>query len=491
MFSKLPTVLLYSSIPFIFCPSNLSTLGISGYSFSNFHNYALTYTHPKGLGLSFNQSLFDTYSAHEGGINSTISLNPNLTIAPGLTLANHRHQALSRSTIDLNLATTFTQPKTQSLLYLDYDLHIPSYNSPPSTFIGSTLFSLEPRYFTKHPRSSRSLSLPKQLVFPAAESALPSLILRHTKEEFLAPDYPKYRQSHRTTTISCPMVRLLLFFILPLSSWAQVPQEELTLEAQELLDTSTINTISAHHLWQVLGLPKDLIYSFSEYRNAFGHLDHPDELYYISGMDSSTAHYLLDLLPIKRSTIKTSNQIISKARLSAAGPKSNHSLIHRSGGQSAALHITHESGSLDGSGFLAAQRNNTTLLLGQYSLHFGQGLLFGRDGFNSLTTSEYFRSGIKGQTGASSSGLLKGFAVQHILGKHTLTLAHDATFPLYAWTTTSSQIAYGIAGRGPTLSTFAKYSHGPLRLFGEANEQAQKIGAMCSSGTFFMNWLRT
>ena len=272
------------------------------------------------------------------------------------------------------------------------------------------------------------------------------------------------------------MVRLLLFFILPLSSWAQVPQEELTLEAQELLDTSTINTISAHHLWQVLGLPKDLIYSFSEYRNAFGHLDHPDELYYISGMDSSTAHYLLDLLPIKRSTIKTSNQIISKARLSAAGPKSNHSLIHRSGGQSAALHITHESGSLDGSGFLAAQRNNTTLLLGQYSLHFGQGLLFGRDGFNSLTTSEYFRSGIKGQTGASSSGLLKGFAVQHILGKHTLTLAHDATFPLYAWTTTSSQIAYGIAGRGPTLSTFAKYSHGPLRLFGEANEQAQKIG---------------
>ena len=68
---------------------------------------------------------------------------------------------------------------------------------------------------------------------------------------------------------------------LPLPSWAQVPQEELTLEAQELLDTSSINTISAQHLWQVLGLVKDLIYSF-EYRSAFGHLQHPDELYYIS-----------------------------------------------------------------------------------------------------------------------------------------------------------------------------------------------------------------
>ena len=60
------------------------------------------------------------------------------------------------------------------------------------------------------------------------------------------------------------MVRRLLLVFLPLLSWAQVPKEELTLEGQELLDTSSINTISAHHLWQVLGLPKDLIYSFSE-----------------------------------------------------------------------------------------------------------------------------------------------------------------------------------------------------------------------------------
>lgn len=272
------------------------------------------------------------------------------------------------------------------------------------------------------------------------------------------------------------MVKWLLLLCLPLLSVAQVPQEELTLEAQELLDTSSINTISPHHLWQVLGLPKDLIYSFSEYRSAFGSLEHPDELYYISGIDSSTAQYLLDLLPLKRTTLRTSNQFISKARLSATGLKSTLSLLHRSGHQSAALHLTQESRNFQGSGFIATQQNNTTLLVGQYSLHFGQGLLFGRDGFNSPTTAEYFRSGIKGQTGTSPSGILQGFAAQHSVDKHNFTLAHDGTSPLYAWTTTSSQIAYGIAGRGRTLSTFAKYSHGTLRLFGEATVEAQKIG---------------
>jgi hypothetical protein len=273
------------------------------------------------------------------------------------------------------------------------------------------------------------------------------------------------------------MVRWLLLLSLPVISWAQVPQEELTLEGQELLDTSSINTISPHHLWQVLGLPKDLIYSFSEYRSAFGHLEHSDELYYISGMDSSTAEYLLDLLPIKRSAAKTSTKIISKARLSMADFKSTHSLLHSSGSQNAALHLTQEAQNTQYSGFLMTQRNHTTILIGHYSLHFGQGLLFGRDGFNSPTTSEYFRAGIKGQTGASSSGILKGFATQHTFNNRTLTFAHDGSAPLYALTTSTDQISYGIAGRGPILSTFAKYSHGPLRLFGEATMEAQKIGA--------------
>ena len=151
MFSKLPTVLLYSSIPFIFCPSNLSTLGFSGYSFSNFHNYALTYTHPKGLGLSLKQDVFGTYSALEGGINTRVPLNENLTINPGLTLAHHRHQIISKSSLDLNLATTFTQPKTQSLLYLDYDLQhsqlqfsaIHLYRLDPNFLLGASWYSYQ------------------------------------------------------------------------------------------------------------------------------------------------------------------------------------------------------------------------------------------------------------------------------------------------------------------------------------------------------------
>jgi hypothetical protein len=122
MFSKLPTVLLYSSIPFIFCPSNLNTLGVSGYSLSSFHNYSLTYTHPKGIGLCVKQDVFDAFSALEGSINSTVHLNENLAITPGFSIDFQRHQALSNSSLDLNFATTFTQPKTQSLLYLDYNL---------------------------------------------------------------------------------------------------------------------------------------------------------------------------------------------------------------------------------------------------------------------------------------------------------------------------------------------------------------------------------
>lgn len=151
MFSKLPTVLLYSSIPFIFCPSNLSTLAFSGYSLSRYHNYTLSYTHTKGLGLSFNQSLFGAYSAHEGGINSTISLNENLTITPGLAIAHHRYQSLSNSSLDLNFAATLTQPKTQSLLYLDYDVqhfrlqfsasHL--YQLDPQLLLGATWHSYQ------------------------------------------------------------------------------------------------------------------------------------------------------------------------------------------------------------------------------------------------------------------------------------------------------------------------------------------------------------
>lgn len=151
MFSKLPTVLLYSSIPFIFCPSNLSTVGISGYSLSKFHSATLFYTHPKGLGLSLKQDLFDAHSALEAGINTSVPLNENLTINPGLTLAHHKHKELSNSSLDLNFAATFTQPKTQSLLYLDYDLKYSQlqfsathlYRLDPNFLLGATWHSIQ------------------------------------------------------------------------------------------------------------------------------------------------------------------------------------------------------------------------------------------------------------------------------------------------------------------------------------------------------------
>ena len=151
MFSNLPTVLLYSSIPLIFCPSNLSTLGISGYSLSSFHNYALTYTHPKGLGTSLKQDVFGTYSALEGSINATVSLTDHLAITPGLALSKHEHQILSNASLDLHFAATLTQPKTQSLLYLNYDLQhsqvhfsaIHLYKLDPHLLLGATWHSYQ------------------------------------------------------------------------------------------------------------------------------------------------------------------------------------------------------------------------------------------------------------------------------------------------------------------------------------------------------------
>lgn len=141
MFSKLPTVLLYSSIPFIFCPSNLSTLGISGYSLSSFHNYTLSYTHPKGLGLSLTQDSFDAYSALEVGVNTSVPLNANLAITPGFAIAHRKYQSLSNSSLNLNLATTFTQPKTQSLLYLNHSLE-----QRQLLFSATHLYRLDPHF---------------------------------------------------------------------------------------------------------------------------------------------------------------------------------------------------------------------------------------------------------------------------------------------------------------------------------------------------------
>lgn len=121
MFSNIPTVLLYCSIPFIFCPSNLSTLGISGYSLSKFHTSTVSYIHPKGIGFSWYSDSFEAFSRHQGMIAAKAHINQNLAITPGLSIAYQSHNALTTTAVDVDFAASFSQPKTQSLLYLNYD----------------------------------------------------------------------------------------------------------------------------------------------------------------------------------------------------------------------------------------------------------------------------------------------------------------------------------------------------------------------------------
>ena len=68
------------------------------------------------------------------------------------------------------------------------------------------------------------------------------------------------------------MVRILLVLLLtPHLGFSQVPREALTEEALEVMDTSSLNNISAQHLWQIFGLPKDAIFYFISYRNTSIH----------------------------------------------------------------------------------------------------------------------------------------------------------------------------------------------------------------------------
>ena len=59
-----------------------------------------------------------------------------------------------------------------------------------------------------------------------------------------------------------PFVRAVLLCI-PMLAYGQISPEDLGPTALEILDTSTLNTITPRLLWQVFGVSKDEVYSFS------------------------------------------------------------------------------------------------------------------------------------------------------------------------------------------------------------------------------------
>ena len=290
------------------------------------------------------------------------------------------------------------------------------------------------------------------------------------------------------------MVRILLFLLLvPVFGFSQVPREALTKEALEIIDTSSLNNVSAHHLWQIFGLPKDAIFHFISYRNTFGSIAHNSELYYIDGLDSLTVEYLLDIFPLKRVVEHSRGQIVSKSSLGNGTVRLSSSLLIRHHRHRAALHTVLENFKPTYNGYVSSSTKNSKWLIGDFSLHCGQGILLGRPSFPSPTTNEYFRFGLSGQTGVSTSGMYRGVAWQHQNQSNTFLGALSQTSPLLVWQKNHSVLAYGAGLKGSEWTVFGKYYEGPLRMFTEVTREKQHIGGnlLYQDVLFELNVLQT
>ena len=290
------------------------------------------------------------------------------------------------------------------------------------------------------------------------------------------------------------MVKILLVLLfIPHLGFSQVPREALTEEALEVIDTSSLNNISAQHLWQIFGLPKDAIFHFISYRNTFGSIAHTSELYYIDGLDTLTVEYLLDMFPLKRVVENSKGQVVSKSSLSNGNVRLSNSLLLRHHQHRAALHTVLENFKPTYNGYISSSTKNSKWLIGDYSVHCGQGILLGRPGFPSPTTNEYFRFGLGGQTGVSSSGMYRGVAWQHQNKGNTFLGALNQTSPLLIWQKNRSIYSYGVGLKGSEWTVFGKYYEGPLRVFSEVTREKQHVGGnlLYQDVLFEFNVLRT
>lgn len=274
------------------------------------------------------------------------------------------------------------------------------------------------------------------------------------------------------------MKNWLLILLLPFGMKAQISPENLSTVAIEILDTATLNTIDPRSLWQVFNLSKDEIYALDSYRSAFGGIVHPSEVYFIDGLDSSTADYLLELFPLKKQRQRRKVQLILKASQSASGWRTAQSVLLRETHNSGAFHQTVTNGATQRSAFLQTKLQGTSLILGDFTMHAGQGLLFGRAGFPSATTNEYFTRGLKGRTGSSSAGVLHGTAVYRKIKNWHCAFAVDTanTLAMNVHYATNNGNIFGLAGTPKEQSVYFTFIKGPFRGYGEATTKAQRIG---------------
>ena len=273
-------------------------------------------------------------------------------------------------------------------------------------------------------------------------------------------------------------MKYIIILLTPLITKGQVSEEDLSSRALEILDTSTLNSIDPTSLWQVFNLSKSDIFALEEYKDAFGQLTHESELFMIEGLDSTTAEYLLALFPINRTVNESKRQIIHKISLRKHQFNSRQSLLFNSNEINGAIHQSVENQHINYSGYITHHFENCALTFGDFSLHAGQGLLLGRRGFPSSTTSEYFEKGLKGRTGSVSEGILQGIGFEKKLSNGGFCVSLDTSnrcsvsaFKVYRTT------RLGASTSKNNFSLFFHHARGPARMYGEFGNTGQKIGA--------------
>ena len=278
-------------------------------------------------------------------------------------------------------------------------------------------------------------------------------------------------------------MKCLTMLLTPFLIWGQIAQEDLSSRALEILDTSTLNSIDPTSLWQIFNLSKSDIFALEQYKEMFGQLTHESELFMIEGLDSTTAEYLLALFPISKTVHAPKSQMIHKISLRKKQFNSRQSLLFNSNEIKGAIHLFRENQHVNYSGYLTHRFGNCALTFGDFSLHAGQGLLLGRLGFPSSTTSEYFEKGLKGRTGSVKEGIQQGVGFEKRLSNGLLCLAVDssnkcsaAVFKVYETTKLGASTSMN------NFSLFFHHARGPARMYGELGSREQKIGA-----NFFIN----
>ena len=200
---------------------------------------------------------------------------------------------------------------------------------------------------------------------------------------------------------------LHLIILCGLSTKAQFLEPNPSLDWVENADTITLNTLAPATLWQSYNFPKNAIYSFAQYREMMGYIDHYDELYTIENWDSNMVEFVRTNIPLNPPKTIKKGRIKSHFRSSPSGWSLQSSLRFEKDNFKLQLHrrMTQKD-QLFSYALSYEERLSDKLklrtLLGAHKISAGQGLILSNTSFPSLVSSEFFARGIQPKTGAAA-----------------------------------------------------------------------------------------